>query len=78
MRNQFLIILLNDNFDTCVVGLLLEAERLYDVRKNRLAHLNEKENLDYVNIDKNKKEVDNAKKTFKNINGQLLMSQENL
>ena len=56
---------LNDNFDTCVVGLTFEAERLHDVRKNRLAHLNENEISDYVDIDKIKKEIEYSKKLFK-------------
>jgi len=57
--------ILNKNFKLCVVGLIFEAERLYDVRKNRLSSLKENENTDYVNIDKIIKEIENSKKLFK-------------
>ncbi len=49
---------------TCVVGLTTEAERLADLRKNRMNSLKEKENTDYTNLDNIKDEVLKAKKTF--------------
>ncbi len=49
---------------TCVVGLHTEAERLVDLRKNRMTSLKETENKDYTNIENIKKEVEDAKKTF--------------
>ncbi len=49
----------------CVVGLHTEAERLVDIRKNRMNSLKETENKLYTNLDQIKKEVDNAKNTFK-------------
>ena len=57
--------ILKKNFKPCVVGLTFEAERLHDVRKNRLSSLKENENTDYVNIDKIIKEIENSKKLFK-------------
>ena len=48
----------------CVVGLTTEAERLVDIRKNRMMNLKEQENTSYTNIQNIKKEVENAKKTF--------------
>ncbi len=57
--------LLNNNLKFCVVGLIFEAERLHDVRKNRLAHLKEDESSDYVDLDKIRKEVEYSKKLFK-------------
>jgi hypothetical protein len=57
--------ILKKNFKLCVVGLTFEAERLHDVRKNRLSSLKENENTDYVNIDKIIKEIENSKKLFK-------------
>jgi regulator of PEP synthase PpsR (kinase-PPPase family) len=48
----------------CVVGLTTEAERLVDIRKNRMMTLKERENTSYTDIQKIKQEVDNAKKTF--------------
>ena len=49
---------------TCVVGLSTEAERLVDLRKNRMNSLKEKENTEYTNLDNIKDEVLKAKKTF--------------
>ena len=48
----------------CVIGLTAEAERLVDIRKNRLMTLKERENTSYTNIQKIKEEIDEAKKTF--------------
>ena len=48
----------------CVIGLTTEAERLVDIRKNRMITLKERENTNYTDIKKIKEEVDNAKKTF--------------
>ena len=55
-------------FTPCVVGLVTEAERLYDLRKNRLTSLKEDQNSEYVNIDKIKDELNNARKIFKENN----------
>ena len=49
----------------CVVGLSTEAERLVDIRKNRMNTLKETENKNYTNIQNIKKEIEDAKKTFK-------------
>ena len=56
------------NFSPCVVGLVTEAERLYDLRKNRLNSLKENQNSEYVNIDKIRDEVNNSRKIFKENN----------
>ena len=48
----------------CVIGLTTEAERLVDIRKNRMMNLKEKENTNYTDIKKIKEEVEDAKKTF--------------
>ena len=49
---------------TCVVGLTTEAERLVDIRKNRMITLKEKDNTSYTDIKKIREEVESAKKTF--------------
>ncbi len=49
---------------TCVVGLSTEAERLVEIRKNRMSSLKETENKSYTSIENIKKEIINAKKTF--------------
>jgi regulator of PEP synthase PpsR (kinase-PPPase family) len=48
----------------CVIGLTTEAERLVDIRKNRMMTLKERENTSYTDIQKIKEEVEWAKKTF--------------
>tara|TARA_B100000965_G_scaffold400955_1_gene423799 strand:+ start:44 stop:871 length:828 start_codon:yes stop_codon:yes gene_type:complete len=50
---------------SCVVGLNSEAERLVDIRKNRMNSLKETENTKYTNLENIQKEINNAKKTFK-------------
>ena len=48
----------------CIIGLTVEAERLADIRKNRMVNIKEMENTNYTSLQKIKKEVENAKKTF--------------
>ena len=52
------------NLKSCIIGLTTEPERLYDIRKNRLNSLREKENVEYIDINKIKKEVEDSKKVF--------------
>ena len=49
----------------CIIGLTTEAERLADIRKNRINSLKSTKGQDYTNLDKIKKEVEDAKNTFK-------------
>ena len=49
----------------CVIGLITEAERLYDIRRNRLNSLKENEASDYTNLEKIILEVEQSKKIFK-------------
>ena len=49
----------------CVVGLSTEPERLVDIRKNRMNTLKETENKSYTDLERIKKEVDEAKNIFK-------------
>ena len=51
--------------DFCIIGLTTEAERLVDIRKNRINSIKDNNNQDYTNLDKIKREVEDAKKTFK-------------
>ena len=51
--------------DFCIIGLTTEAERLADIRKNRISSIKDNKNKDYTNLDKIKKEVEDAKNTFK-------------
>jgi len=53
---------------TCVIGLNTEPERLVDIRKNRMNSLRETENKNYTDIENIRKEILDAKKTFKKYN----------
>ena len=52
-------------FKPCVVGLTTEVQRLYEIRRNRLNSLKEKESSDYINVDEIKRELENSKKIFR-------------
>ena len=52
----------------CVIGLNTEPERLADIRKNRMSSLKENENKSYTDLERIKKEVDEAKATFRKYN----------
>ena len=56
---------ISNSNNLCVVGLITEAERLFDIRRNRLNSLKENEASDYTNLEKIKQEVDQSKKIFK-------------
>ena len=58
----------NNSSSICVVGLTTEPQRLIDLRKNRMVSIKEKENIDYINLEKITKEVEDAKKTFRKYN----------
>ena len=49
----------------CVVGLITEAERLFDIRRNRLNSLKENEASEYTDIEKIRDEIEKSKKIFK-------------
>ena len=49
----------------CIVGLFTEAERLFDIRRNRLNSLRENEASEYTDLEKIKLEVEKSKKIFK-------------
>ena len=54
----------NKKFKPCVVGLTTEASRLFEIRKNRLTSLKQKNKSEYINLDEIKKELENSKKIF--------------
>ena len=49
----------------CIIGLTTEAERLYDIRRNRLNSLKENEASDYNSLEKIRDEIDQSRKIFK-------------
>ncbi len=64
-ENSIPEILKEDPNLTCIVGLSTEPERLADIRKNRMNSLKEAQNKSYTDLSKIKKEVEDAKNTFK-------------
>jgi len=54
-----------NKFKPCVIGLTTEADRLFEIRKNRLTSLKEKDRSEYIDINEIKKELENSKKIFK-------------
>ena len=49
----------------CIVGLIADPKRLYDVRKNRLTTIKEQEAIQYTNIETIQNEIEESKNTFK-------------
>ena len=64
-ENSIPLILRENPKISCVVGLNTEPERLVDIRKNMMSSLKETENKSYTDLDKIKKEIDEAKNTFR-------------
>tara|TARA_Y100001970_G_scaffold97710_1_gene122928 strand:- start:589 stop:1410 length:822 start_codon:yes stop_codon:yes gene_type:complete len=52
----------------CVIGLHVEPERLSDIRKNRIAIMNETNISTYTDLESIKKEVQDSKNLFKKFN----------
>ena len=46
---------------SCVIGLIADPERLADIRRNRVAIMDDNRSSDYINIDSIKKEVEDSK-----------------
>ncbi len=53
---------------TCVIGLYADPERLSDIRRNRVAMMNETSLPAYTDVDFVRKEVEDSKKLFKKYN----------
>ena len=51
-----------------MVGLFADAERLSDIRRNRVAIMNEKNLPSYTDLDSIKSELDESKALFKKYN----------
>ncbi len=51
--------------NSCIVGLIAEPSRLFEVRKNRLTTIKENEKTNYVDLESIENELANSKKTFK-------------
>ena len=53
------------SFKTCVIGLYADPERLSDIRRNRVAIMNDNNTTKYTNLEFIKEEVENSKKLFR-------------
>ena len=56
------------NLNSCVVGLYAAPERLSDIRRNRVAIMNDTDLPTYTDLDSIKEEVEESKKLFKRYN----------
>ncbi|MFL2882797.1 MAG: pyruvate, water dikinase regulatory protein [Pelagibacteraceae bacterium] len=56
------------NSKSCVVGLYADPSRISDIRRNRVAIMNDTRLPDYTDLESIKKEVDESKKLFKKHN----------
>ena len=60
---------LNDkNLKSCVIGLYADPQRLSDIRRNRLAIMNDTNLPSYTNLESIREEVENSKLLFKKNN----------
>ena len=59
---------ISNNNKICIVGLIADPERLADIRRNRVAMMNDTKLKDYTNLDFIRKEVDDSKILFKKNN----------
>ena len=56
---------LYSNNSSCIVGLIADPERLSDIRRNRVAIMQDQNLKDYTDLDSIKKEVEDSRKLFK-------------
>ena len=54
-----------ENKKPCIIGLIADAERLADIRRNRVALMNDHKLKDYTDLEFIRKEVDESKSLFK-------------
>jgi regulator of PEP synthase PpsR (kinase-PPPase family) len=60
------------NKKACIVGLIADPERLADIRRNRVAIMNDHKIKDYTNLDYIQKELDESKNLFKKNNWPII------
>jgi len=59
------VVLKNNDFKSCVIGLFADPGRLSDIRRNRVALMQESRSTSYTDINSIKKEVEDSKNLFK-------------
>ena len=71
--NKNIPIQLIENYKkTCVIGLICDATRLSDVRRNRIQSMHENRPTDYINEKKILNELENSKILFKKYNWPII------
>ena len=63
---------LTSNSKACIVGLVADPERLADIRRNRVAIMNDQNLKEYTDLEKIRKEVDDSRKLFKKNNWPII------
>ena len=63
---------LTSNSKACIVGLVADPDRLADIRRNRVAIMNDHKLKDYTDLDFIKKEVNESKILFKKNNWPII------
>ena len=63
---------LEKNEKSCIVGLVADPERLADIRRNRVAIMNDHNLKEYTNLKFIEEEVENSKKIFKKNNWPII------
>ncbi len=58
----------NKDFKSCVIGLFADPERLSDIRRNRVALMQENSSSNYTDIKSIKQEVEESKSLFRKYN----------
>ena len=56
---------LYSNNSSCIIGLIADPERLSDIRRNRVAIMQDQNLKEYTDLESIKKEVEDSKKLFK-------------
>ena len=56
----------------CIIGLIADPERLADIRRNRVAIMNEHQIKDYTDLESIRKEVNDSKNLFKKNNWPII------
>ena len=63
---------LSSNIKACIIGLVADPERLADIRRNRVAIMNDYQIKDYTDLSYIKKEVTDYKNLFKKNNWPII------
>ena len=63
---------LKTNKKSCIIGLIADPERLSDIRRNRVAIMNDQNLKEYTDLNSIKKEVEDSKNLFKKNNWPII------